>query len=168
MKHAQVIGEVFIYILAIILFSLIMVYGYNSIRNLGEKADTVVLLQISKQLSSTIKKITSDYGTVIKEEVSIPNKYDKVCFIDLSYTGQESTNICIPGNRDYNPVICNSWKDKISKNMFLVSKNTDVISIEIGNIKIPAEHYFCQNAVFGKIILRLEGKGSYVELSSWT
>ncbi len=168
MKNAQVIGEVFIYILAIVLFSLIMVYGYNSIRNLGEKADTVVILQLGKQLSSAVKKTTSDYGTVIKEEVSIPNKYDKICFIDLSYTGQESTNICTLGNQDYNPVICNSWKDRISKNMFLISKDTNVISIDIGNIRIPKEHYFCQNVIFGKIALKLEGKGSYVEFSSWT
>ena len=168
MKNAQVIGEVFIYILAVVLFSLIMIYGYNSIRNLGEKADTVVILQLGKQLSSAVKKTTSDYGTVIKEEVSIPNKYDKVCFIDLSYTGQESTSICTLGNQDYNPVICNSWKDRISKNMFLISKDTDVISIDIGKIKISKEHYFCQNVIFGKIALKLEGKGSYVEFSSWT
>ncbi len=167
MKNSQVIGEIFIYILAILLFSLIMLYGYNSIKSLGEKADTVILLQMEKHLSSSVKKIASDYGTVIKEELVIPNQYDKVCFIDLSYTGQQSTNICLLGNNDYNPVICNSWKDKISKNMFLISKNFDVSSMGVGNIKISNSHYFCQNVIFGKVILRLEGRGSYVELSGW-
>ncbi len=167
MSRAQVIGEVFIYILAVILFSLIMIYGYNAVRNLGDKADTVVILQIEKEMKSSVQKIASDYGTIIKKEVTIPNKFDKVCFIDISYTGQQSTNICMQGNPDYNPIICNSWKDKISKNMFLMSKSIDVLSIDIGSARIPQLHYFCQNVVFGKITLRLEGKGSYTELASW-
>lgn len=165
--RAQVIGEVFIYILAVILFSLIMIYGYNAVRNLGDKADRVVILQIEKDMKSSVKKIASDYGTVLKKELTIPNRYDRVCFIDISYTGQPSTSICTPGNGDYNAIICNSWKDRIQKNMFLLSKNQDTLSIEIGNIRISQTHYFCQNVAFAKIVLKLEGRGSYTELSSW-
>lgn len=164
---SQVIGEVFVYILAVVLFSLIMIYGYNAIRNLGDKADRVVILQIEKDLKSSVKKIASDYGTIIKKEVTIPNQYNKVCFIDVSYTGQASTNICITGNEDYNAIMCNSWKDRIQKNMFLLSKNQEAFSIDIGSVRIPSTHYFCQDVAFAKITLKLEGKGSHTELSPW-
>ena len=167
-RKAQVIGEVFIYILAVVLFSLIMIYGYNSIRNLGDKADRVVILQIEKDLKSAVKKVASDYGTVLKKEVAVPNQYDKVCFIDLSYTGQASTELCTTGNDNYNAIICNSWKDRIQKNMFLLSRNQEALSIDIGAVRISQGHYFCQNVAFAKITLKIEGRGSYTELSPWS
>lgn len=167
-RKAQVIGEVFIYILAVVLFSLIMIYGYNSIRSLGDKADRVVILQIEKDLRSAVKKVAADYGTVLKKEVAVPNQYDKVCFIDLSYTGQSSTALCTQGNDDYNAIICNSWKDRIQKNMFLLSRNQEALSIDIGAARISQAHFFCQNVAFSKITLKLEGRGSYTELSPWS
>lgn len=152
----------FIYIIAIILFSLVLVYGYSAIKNFRSKTEQVSLLQLKNDISSSVKKISSDYGTIIKKELDVPFKYKEICFVDLTKAAiAGSTDICGDGK----PVVCDSWQSNSPYNMFLISQK-DTITYEIGEIRID-EGFFCTNVTNGKAIVRLEGKGDYVLLSKW-
>jgi len=162
LKKSQV-QQIFIYIVAIILFSLILVYGYNAVRGFRAKTDQVALLQLKNDISSSITKVSTDFGTIIKKELDVPFKYKEICFVDLTKSGSAPvTDIC---KVDGNPIVCNSWTDKSPYNMFLVSQK-DIETYNIGEIRID-DGFFCTDLINGKATLRLEGKGDYVLLSGW-
>lgn len=166
-RKSQIFGQVFIYILAIIIFSLVLLYGYKTIKDFSKKAEDVSLIQLTTDIKTSVKKISSDYGSVIKKELSIPGKYRYVCFVDLQYHAQTAgTGICIDGNPDYHPTICNSWEDATQQNMFLITVKEEIQPYYIQGIEIE-DKYKCLYVKERKIVLRLEGKGDYVELSEW-
>lgn len=168
MKKKSQTQQIFIYIVAIILFALILAYGYKAINDFRKRTDEVSLLQMEKDISSTVKRVAPDYGTIVKKELSIPLKYEKVCFVDLvtSNTVPLNTELCNDIKDDYNYIACNSWEDKASYNMFCIS-NGDTLTYDIGRVKIEDPYYFCIASVNGKITLRLEGKGDHAMLSNW-
>lgn len=165
MRKAQTISQVFIYILTIIIFGVILLYGYNSIRNMSQRADQVLLIQLKKEMVNAIEK--TDYGSVTKQELSLPGRFNEICFIDLDYSNPSITDICDSGHPDYQPLVCDSWEDKAPENMFLIKDKATIESHDIGNIKIGSPYYDCIKAVQGKVTIKLEGKGKYVELSEW-
>lgn len=174
-KKSQV-QQIFIYVVAIILFALILAYGYKAINDFRKRTDDISLLQLEKDISSTVKRVAPDYGTIVKKELSIPLGYKKICFVDLVTPSLVYTNekICedVTGNTDYNPIVCDSWKDGAGYNMFGIS-DKDTLTYDVGKIKIEydnngnLQHYFCSDVVNGRITLRLEGKGNHVLLSKW-
>jgi len=163
LKKSQV-QQIFIYIVAIILFSLILVYGYNAIRGFRAKTDQVALLQLKNDISSSITKVSTDFGTIIKKRLDVPFKYKEICFVDLTKTGiAEFTDICgVNGN----PLVCDSWTSNSPYNMFLISQK-DTETYNIGEIRIDNPFFFCTNVTNGKATVKLEGKGDYVLLSEW-
>lgn len=168
-RKSQIFGQVFIYILAIIIFSLVLLYGYKAIKDFSNRAEDVTMIQLVNDIKKSVKNI--DYDSVIKKEFSIPGKYDYVCFVSLESYGQaSSTDLCNPPpptNQDYHPAVCNSWTDETKKNMFLITAKEEIESHNIGNIKISAPYYECIEINQGKIVLKLTGKGDHVELSEW-
>lgn len=166
MKKAQMIGQVFIYILTIIIFGAILLYGYNAIRNMGNKADQVILIQLKKEMMNAIEK--TDYGSVTKQELTLPKKFNEVCFIDLDYNNPSITDICDSGHPDYQPLVCDSWDDKVKANMFLIMDKATIESHDIGKISIGYPYYVCIKALQGRVTVRLEGKGKEVEVSEWS
>jgi hypothetical protein len=167
MKKAQMISQVFIYILTIVVFGVILLYGYKSIQGMTNKADMVLLIQLKKEIKNAVEK--TDYGSVTKQELSLPAKFNEICFVDLDfYNNAAATDICNPVEEDYRPLVCDSWDDNVQANLFLVKDAMTVDSDYVGNIKIGnTDKYVCIKSVQGKAALRLEGKGRYVELSEW-
>lgn len=160
-RKSQIFGQVFIYILAIIIFSIVLLYGYKTIKGFSNQADEVSLIQLTTDIKTSVKKISSDYGSVIKKEFSIPGKYSYVCFIDLVYQAHTSLQA------DH-PAVYNSWYDKAQSNMFLITTKEEIQPYYIEGIGISnSPWYNCINVSRGKIVLSLEGKGNYVELSEW-
>ncbi len=160
-KKSQVFGQIFIYILAIIIFSLVLLYGYRAIKNFSNKAEDVSLIQLTTDIKTSVNKIKSDYGTVIKKELSISGNYIYICFIDLDYPADISL-------RDEHPAVYNSWYDQAQSNMFLITSREEIQPYYIAGIKIKGDNqYVCIDVKQGKIVLKLEGKGDYVELSEW-
>jgi len=159
MKRAQLIGQVFIYILTIIIFGAIILYGYRAIQKMGSRADEVLRIQLQKDISDAIEKI--DYGSVTKKELMLPKKFNEICFVDLKRLADDDLE-------DYYPLVYDSWSEEAPANMFLIQ---DVLTVEpyyIGDITIQDEGWICIPSVQGKVAVRLEGKGKYVELSKWT
>lgn len=167
LKKSQIFGQIFIYILAIIIFSLILLYGYKTVKSFGKKADDVTMIQLITELKTSVKKVKGDYGTIRKKELSIPGVYSYVCFLDLDYSGQASSNdICMSGTLDYHPAVCNSWQDQAQSNMFLITSKEEIVAHYVAGIEIDSK-YDCMEVKQGKIVLRLEGLGNAVKLSEW-
>ncbi len=158
MKKSQ-ISQAFIYILAIIVFSLVLLFGYKSIKGLISQSEKVDYIHFKTKLESTIKRV--DYGDKIIEEFSVPKGYNEVCFINLEEPAETTTNA----------IIDDSWASEVNANVFLVASNEDVESFYAEKL-IAADkddpeniHFACVPVVQGRIRASFEGMGKYAQAS---
>ena len=162
-KKAQIGGQIFIYILGLIIFSSLLIYGYKAVKDFRDRGDEVLLLKLYKDMDSSIQKTASDYGTVLKKELVIPSGYDEVCFVEKGKYSS-TADFC----NDKHPIICDYWKDNAPENMFLMEGGLSKNEFAIGDIVIENdESAFCMDVTNGEVLLKIEGKGNYAVISPW-
>ncbi len=164
MKKSQLHGQIFIYILTIILTSFILIYGYNAVQNFKNRAEQVSCLKFKNDLSNAVESISSDFGSIIRKDLQLCAGYTQVCFVETFEKIIDRDNP--DSNVALNPLIKDSISSNTGKNTFLVEKIT-IEQFYAGNISVEFD-VFCVNASNNKISLKLEGKGDHVDLSQWT
>ncbi|MBU3941446.1 MAG: hypothetical protein KKF74_00875 [Nanoarchaeota archaeon] len=159
MKKAQIQGQVFIYILTLIITAGILLYGYNAIKVINENANQVELVNFKDALKQDFEKMSSDYGSSKTETYNVPSKIKKICFYQ---TGEEPLFRAMP--RDLNPLIIDSIKDETGNNVFLVFNDGGFDQMNFGRIEISNEDYnmICIEPSGNRLKLRLEGLGDGV------
>ncbi|MFH1064243.1 MAG: hypothetical protein V1729_04140 [Candidatus Woesearchaeota archaeon] len=170
MKKAQIAGQIFIYMMAVVVVGLIIAYGYSAIKSFSDKGQEVESITLRKSLENSVKAITSDYGSIKRPDTSIPGKYEFVCFTDKARIGDaDNTAFCgAPGGdpRQYYPIACAAWKTG-RDNIFLVPDGSD--SFDVGEIVIKDNQPFiCLEVINNKIKLQLEGLGDRVQVSQYS
>lgn len=166
MKKSQIYSQIFIYILALVLTSVILIYGYNAIQNFNKRANQVCFLKFKNDLSNAIESITSDYGSVKKKDLQLCSGYNKVCFVEsfepLSQSSRQNPESNV---NSLDPIIKDSIASNTEKNVFLVDKIAKE-SFYAGNISVAGD-VLCIDPKNNEISLRLEGMGNHVKLSEW-
>ncbi len=158
MKKAQIQGQVFIYILTLIIAGAVLLYGYNAIVSIKERAEQVELVNFKTKLKSDFETISSDYGSVKTKTYSIPSKVKEICFyqyvdIEVGYSG-ENINI-------NNHLIIDSITGGTGNNVFLVIGDT-IDPMELATIKLSDGQILCIPISGNRFKLRLEGFGDKV------
>ena len=154
MKKSQVQTQIFIYVMALVIFSLILLYGYNSIKKIREQASSVEYIQFKTDIENTITKLGYEFGSVDIKEFNVPGNYKQVCFVEFS------DSLTIPA--DY-PIINNSVYTNASDNVFLV-KNIAEESFKVKGLVVDG-NFHCFNISKGRIEVRIESLGSAVRVS---
>ncbi|MBI2660165.1 hypothetical protein HYX07_03310 [Candidatus Woesearchaeota archaeon] len=157
MIKGQLYGQIFIYILTIILISFILVYGYNAVQNFKKRAEQVSCLKFKNDLVNAIDGISPDFGSIKKKELQLCAGYSKACFVE-SFNSPDMPS-------DIDPIIKDSILSGTGRNVFLV-ENIAKESFYAGKISVDPD-VLCINAVNGKINIRLEGKGNHATISQW-
>ena len=152
----QMIGQVFIYLITLVLVSFLMFYGYRAISTFKEKTDQVSYIQFKNDMQNTIETLSLDFGSVKVKQFAVPDNINIVCFV-RNFPGMPS----ISGTRY--PVIEDSVNSGLDKNVFLVSTKVEE-SFFAGKIS-SAEDFFCVPSIEGKIELRMEGMGDHTVIS---
>ncbi len=182
-KKAQA-SQVFVYIVAIIVFVVVLYFGYTTITDFISKGEDVASINFKNDIESAFKNIYSDYGTSVvynaKHPMKVPSGFEKVCFVNLEHDYEE-TGLCEISNdedenEDYNPLICDAWQtyyndedniagwENAEQNVFLVPKGK--FAIKIPRIKMHDKSgYLCFKVLQGRIDFRITGKGSHAEIS---
>ena len=157
-RKSQLYGQIFVYVLTIILISLILVYGYKSIQDFKNRAEQVACFKFKNDLQNTVESALSDYGIIKRKDIQLCNNYNMVCFVET----YEIINL----PNDIDPIIKDSIKSNTGRNVFLV-KNIARESFYAGKISVEPEDVLCINATNNQITLRFEGFGNHVLLSEW-
>jgi|TARA_Y100000310_G_scaffold173732_1_gene173869 hypothetical protein len=152
-KRGQ-LGNVFIYVFAIVVIGLILMLGYNYISKTRENIVKTDLLILKKELTSDIESISSDFGSSKKSSYSVPNSAE-LCLFDLNKRGEILNNLPV----NFNLLIKDSIASNVNKNAFVVSKSI-FKSYYIGNIEINEPYFKCLKPIRGKISFVVEGAGS--------
>ena len=164
-KHllkSQIYGQIFIYLLTIVLVGFILIYGYNAIENLRAKANQVECLNFKSDLKNTIESISSDFGRVKRADISLCSPYKQACFVE---TFEKFDKNNPQSNVPLDPIIKDSLRAESGKNIFLVDKIAKE-PFYAGNISVALD-VFCINSINGKVSLKFEGMGDHVALSQW-
>lgn len=155
---AQVIGQVFVFILAALVFILIISYGYRSIDYFLERQDEALILDVKNDLENAVENARHDFQSVRKLQLRLPSKYDGVCFLNYDSCA--------------NPVL------EIEGRRFLVDRARDACLTRTANVFIvPAVRDFDIPSLYvddalcvpntGGVTLRIEGMGDKVKVSAW-
>jgi len=156
MRKAQMIGQIFVFVIAAIIFILILTYGYRAISNFLSRSEQVALIDFKSDLESSIEVIKRDFGSVRKLELRLPNRYTELCIVDVKN--------CEALQQD-KPLLYSSCIAG-SENVFLSPKQETPIFLSDISIKDP-KGYVCVPVAQGTATLRLEGLGKSTQVSRW-
>lgn len=172
------LNQVFIYLLAAIIFTMVLLFGYKAIGNIMETSEYVSLIDFKTKLETNIDQISTSHDTNIYY-YNLPSKYDEICFIDMSKSescnfderGVCYNNFCgnSPSVYKANGVVCDAWESNTSQNIFLFPMAG--IDISTGPISIDADGdggddgLLCLDISSGQFSLKLEGRGDKTKIS---
>lgn len=160
-KRAQMIGQVFIFILAGLVFVLILAYGYKAITGFLERGEQVQLLDFRNELDSTIKTIRRDYGSIQRVDLRVPAKTEEACFV--STNAEDVSSVQQQELQQRYPLLYNAWATG-SENVFLIPRQPTPLLVP--DLLVDSG-YVCIPAINGRVSLRVEGTGSKARVSPW-
>jgi hypothetical protein len=159
-KKAQIIGQAFIYILAGLIFTLIIAYGYNAIQYFLEKQEQVILLDFKTSLETAIETTKTQYGTVKKLTLKLPQKYQGICFLDPETCTTQTPQLQSTQTTNL-PWAQEACTIKTANTFIIPRQDINLPNIQIdppGNICIPNQN---------GITIKLEGTGKKTKISTW-
>jgi hypothetical protein len=118
--RAQIESQVIVYILAVVIMAMVLIFGYTAIHNLGEQARSYQLKLCEDDLTKGIESIASNYGSSrTLSNIKCPPEFTKVCFVNLDHpypeTGANDVMDYIGSIDDY-PIIQNRVSGMVEKN----------------------------------------------------
>jgi hypothetical protein len=184
-KRAMAIGQVFIFIIAIITFGLIMIFGYKAIQGFIGKGETVQYIAFQQEVKKSINTISTDFGSVDTQTFRPPSKYQRACFVDFDYlaTPDEETALKQASAFAYDMFLDAKDAKKpvgaeddagykaVSENIFLEPRFEDTAPILVDPLKVTnadgsePKLFECFDIVNSQFQVTLEGKGDATEVS---
>lgn len=110
-KKSQIMGQIFIFIMAGLMIGVIVLIGYNAFTKTISNSCQIEQMTFKTKLESLVER-SNGFGTITKQSLIAPCKYETVCFVDSLQIG---TDLSRCGNR----IINASSKDGDLKNIFV-------------------------------------------------
>lgn len=174
--------QVFIFMLAIFLAAMILLFGYKIITSFMGDIDKTALIDFQTKIEGGVRKMSTKYNSVQRLDLRIPGGFNRVCILEQGYSYKDQTSVC-PGNElggktdsdgdyppdiDYDPILCQLWPTEVGQENVYLYPFSDAVSIKTGKIKIGnGNGYLCLKPVNGQISLRLEGRGDHTIINKW-
>lgn len=160
----QIQAQVFVYVMALVLIGMTLLYGYKAISGFRDRGEQVEIINFKNALENDVRSMATNYGSVHVKEYSISGT--RVCFVDQSvktkleaadrtqlFRMNEGTTTEFPFSlcnidrkssapdvlndgllNSFNPLVCSSWKDSSVANVFV---DPDVgVQIDLGYITV--------------------------------
>ncbi len=159
-KKGQIAGQIFIYILAIMVIGAIALVGYKAINTLTTKACQAEKATFNNNMESMIESHNS-YNSVETVNIKVPCDYETICFVDALV---DPTGKC-----DDNTIIQNSIQSDsgAKQNIFVTSKDrtipigySDLISIDPKTTINEDQNCLCIKQRNSKFYIKFKGTGS--------
>jgi len=153
-KYGQLHTQIFIYIFAIIIVSILLILGYKYFFVIKENLAKSNIAVIQNKLTSDLKTISTEYGSIKKVSYSVKN-LNLLCLVDLTkkVTILESEEI------KFHPLVKDSIASGAKKNIFAFDKSI-LSSYYVKELGITTYPYFkCIRTKNGIIEFNILGKG---------
>lgn len=167
-KKAQNVGQIFVYILTIVIMGIILLFGYRSIISFRDSGEEMVVINFQKDLQSAVSTITSQYNTVRKKDFDLSIEYKQVCFV-RNYDTNNYVGYDLDAQFAGYPFIQDEVETSPESinNVFLIKNNKEVAKIfEVGKISFSdAALLNCFNLTGSTLSIKIEGRGDHVIIS---
>ncbi len=173
MSRSQMQTQILFYVLTVVIFGFILLYGYNALSGFGKRAEQISFIKLKTDLTSSVERTATDFGTVKKEEFSIGGDIREVCFV-------QTFNRSASPSLFFIPPIYKLIKDSVGSNIDSGSgDNVFVMSTEleesfaIGQINVKAatgpnaKGFLCIPVTRGNLRVQFQGMGNHALLSPW-
>jgi hypothetical protein len=165
-KKGQIAGQVFIYMMAVIIIGGIALIGYSAVKKIVTKSCDAEKASFKTDIIGLIEKYTS-YGSVNKKTLKAPCEYETVCFVDTSDIN--SRTLFLDPSKCDNPLIRNSVKAGNMQNIFVIS-NAATIPIGYSDLISLDSTYkgrgcLCITQTNRNFYITFNGLGSSTEIS---
>lgn len=170
MRKAQIQSQVLVYVLAVIIMGMILVFGTKSIIDMKSNMCKTELAQFRNKIKSDISTIAQDYGTSKTKTYSLScGDYREVCFVDMD-RGDVLDEL---NQNGASGIIIDSVQGMLQggaalKNMYLCPPCTD--QEYVGNITLSdaaggETGYMCFDLAQGRASMRIKGLGNLAQIS---
>jgi len=177
LKKAQISGQIFIFIMGIIVAGLVLLFGIRFVGSQLENQDKIMYSKFVNGVSNNIE--STSFRSIDQQEYKLPSKYVAVCFAD--YAAGPSTFQAAFGEsgcKDYEFIldeinirpsgenVIEEIKEK-NNDMFLVDNKGVISSESVGRVKINNPYCNCIEVDNGHVNLQFEGVSGGVTVSEW-
>jgi hypothetical protein len=174
-KKAQQVGQIFTFIITIVLLGVIFLFGFNSINQIMKNQEKAELVKFKNDLSNSLNSF--EYGTVKKVSLSISGDYKELCFIrnyEPNVYKDISCGLDLKGLlHDYPLILTRIDQTDLSQNgpsdnIFLLKSNkqlADIFNIGIIGFNNNCDVFKCFPIKDSKVSFTVEGKSKYIILS---
>ena len=163
MARAQIIGEVFVFVLALVIFSGVLLYGYRAIFSVQEGVEDSAFVSFYEGLKNKVEQVGIDYGSVKKYEASPPGGFKEVCFLDLDKL-ERNEQESLDALRASHPLIADAVESGTDQNLFFTPLAKT--PTKLGKLAIDGG-FACFNIEDAELELRLQGLGDRTKVSEW-
>jgi len=163
-KKGQMQSQLFVYIISILVVGMLLYFGITWIGELTKTAEKIDATKFKVDLENSFDSIRTEYMDQRNFEYSVPSGIDRVCLLDSFTDLQVATiyGLCDTASDDYDPRICNIWKDNSSSIAFSPPLDTE---INLGSIIVDDPKYMCFSSTNSRNLrLRLVGLGDKVHV----
>ena len=167
-KKGLGVGQVFIFIVAALTFSLILIFGYRAITGFLKSGEDVAFVQFKTGLESDVKRIYTEFGSVRVEAYTTPLHYSQICFVDMDQP--YDPDLCA-----FDQIACSVWQgtseagtgyEGIDENVFLTPPAP--VKLKVYKISISEDNgknFLCIPIKQGSFNVVMEGRGDKTLLS---
>ena len=149
-KKSQIQSKIFIYMLAIMIGGMVLLFGYRVINEMNEKSDKVAFIRFTNKLNEDVESISYEPGSVKTEKYMLPANFGRICFVDLD-------NIQDTSYLNGYPIVKDSVESKAQKNVFLL-KGDNFETFYVESLHLNDPYFHCVDS--GRTInIRMEGLG---------
>jgi hypothetical protein len=173
--RAQIQSQVIVYILAAVVMSLVLIFGYQAIQTITKNMEMAQFIRFKTDLSDGITSIAGRYGSSKVIELDCPAKFTKVCFVDLDVIKVDEVNDeSSPISQIKEPLIMYSINDMVNPNLNFAKRNVFLCppcteQMYVGRIAFddmdPDDPFMCFAPSNGKLTLTVEGLGDGTRIS---
>ena len=153
MKRGQGTSQVIVFILALLIGSLVLLFGYTSLKKITDAALEAEKAKFQSGLESELTSLS--YGSTRKKSLVVPGGYLSICFADLHYMRAQ-------GEEEFTPdpkyaIIRDSIFYGGESNVFIMPEG--IWSFYVGDLEIE-DGLACFNLSAGRVEVGFEGLGN--------
>lgn len=157
------IQQVFVFILAGLIFVLIIGYGYRAIQYFLERQEQVVLVDAQHDIEIAVEQVKRDFQSVRRLQIDLPSKYAGICFFDYERCGQVERPRLESPNGQFDVTWAKQACVAGSENVVIVPRSGE--KIDLPDIDVPSGYVCIPNE--DGIRVRLEGTGRKARVAAW-
>ncbi|MBW3012860.1 hypothetical protein KY325_01395 [Candidatus Woesearchaeota archaeon] len=165
-KRGQIEARIVIYVLAVFIAGVILIYGYTVIKGLVGTQEDILLLTFKEDLKAKVEEKSYEFRSSEKLTFTLPKQFTAVCYGDVRRMA--NNQFLINQMPTGLTLIKDSFSDSVQNNFFLMERGLVMRdSLFVGDLFIP-NNFECVNITDGQLNLQFTAQGRQgVLINGW-